>query len=533
MAWWEFWRRKDSLDLFREVYGSAASAAGVEVNSKTALQCGVAVACARVIGEGLSQVPFRLMQSVGDQRNAASSHPLFDLLDTAPNEFMTAPEFFDTIGLHLVFAGNAFIWKNKVRGRVAELLPFEPRNVEVSFKDWRPSYKYRPDEGAPLDIPADEMWHIRGPSMNGWFGIEGVKIAREAIGLAMTAEEHASVSLANASAPAGLLTTDQNLTAAQRAQLRESWVLVHGGRVNRGRMAVMSNGMKFVPISSDAESSQLIETRRMQVEEVCRNFRVMPIMVGYSDKASTYASAEQMFLAHVVHTMSPWYRRIEKSAAVSLLTERERKDGHYFKFFAQALLRGASNERSDFYTKMVTNGLMSPNECRELEDLNPYPGGEKFTRQINMGSIAEDGSTQAPEPAAPAEPVNTDPGAKRARAAGGEWTDDDRRHAEQMSVLSSIEDAMRSQNIIVNVPELKQPSVHFHAPEQPAPTVVNHLHAPDQPAPVVNVNNDVKVDPAAVIDLKKQADKPWPTEVTVQERDDKGRPARYVSRPIE
>ncbi len=409
--WWNpadwFGRKNDTLDLFREIYGGAASKSGVTVNATTALQCGVAFACARVIAEGMSQIPFRLMRKSGATREAATDLPLYDLLEHAPNGYMTSVEFFDTIGLHLVFTGNAYVWKNRVRGEVRELLPFEPRMVAVDFKNWTPTYKVTTDDGKSFDVPASEMWHIRGPSMNGWFGLEGVKLAREAIGLAMTAEDHAATTLANAAAPAGILTTEQTLSTDQRKQLRESWQAVHGGRVNQGRIAVLSSGMKFIPISADAESTQLLETRRFAVEEVCRPLRVMPIMVGYSDKAATYASAEQMFLAHVVHTMSPWYRRIEKSATVALLTEQQRREGYYFKFFSQALLRGAAKDRSEFYRTMIANGVMSANECRDLEDLNPYPGGDVYTRQINMGAIGADGSTAAPgadEPQAADEP---------------------------------------------------------------------------------------------------------------------------------
>jgi HK97 family phage portal protein len=146
----------------------------------------------------------------------------------------------------------------------------------------------------------------------------------------------------------------------------------------------MSNGMKFSQMSSTNVDAQWLESRKYQVEEVCRVFGVMPIMVGYSDKAATYASAEQMFLAHVVYTLGPWHRRVEKSAAVSLLSEQERKDGHYFKFFTQALLRGAPKDRGEFYQTLYNVGALNPNEIRELEDRNPYDGGEIFRVQSSM-----------------------------------------------------------------------------------------------------------------------------------------------------
>jgi HK97 family phage portal protein len=386
-------KASDPLALLQEIYGGTSAASGVAVTHQSAIECGVAMACARVISEGMSQIPFRLMRATGRERAAATDVPLYSLLETRPNEWQTAPEFFDTLGLHVVFAGNAYVYLNRIRGQITELLPFEPRQVEVKRDGWTLSYIVRDDKGRGTAIPASDIWHLRGPSWNAWQGLDGVKLAREALGIAIGAEEHAASTLANGGAPAGILTTDAALSEEQRKHLRASWQAVHGGRVNAGRIAVLSNGMRFVPVGSTAADQQLVETRKFAVEEVCRAFRVMPIMVGYSDKAATYASAEQMFLAHVVHTMGPWYRRVEKSASAFLLTEQERREGLYFKFVTNALLRGAARDRAEFYRTMVANALMSPNEVRELEDLNPYEGGDSFTRQVNMGRVRDDGDT--------------------------------------------------------------------------------------------------------------------------------------------
>lgn len=396
MAESSWWRRllpqrkaSDPLSLLRDIYGGTQSSSGVTVNYQTALQCSVALACARVIAEGMSQVPCRLMRSDGTTHEAATDDPRYALLDTAPSEFQTAPEFFDMIGMHLVLAGNAYVWKNRIRGRVAELLPFEPRHVTVERNGWQLTYKIRPEDGESYTLSSDEVWHIRGPSWNGYSGLDGVHRAREAIGLSLAAERHGSSTFRNGARPSGILTTDQTLTADQRTQLRESWQATQGGAENAGRVAVMSNGMKFMAMSGSNVEAQFLEARAFQVEEVCRHFRVMPIMVGHSDKAATYASAEQMFLAHVVHTMGPWYRRVEKSASAALLTQAERDAGLGFKFFPNALMRGASQARADFYTKLYAVGALSPNEIRALEDMNPYPGGDDRRVPMNMEAPGE------------------------------------------------------------------------------------------------------------------------------------------------
>lgn len=383
--WWPFGgeRKLSTLDLFREIYGGAASKAGVPVNWDTAMQCAVAFACARVIANGLGQVPFRLMRETDGKREPARGHPLFDLFAWAPNGWQTSTELMETLALHLVFAGQAVVWKNRVLRKVSELLPLAPGDVSIDRKGWDITYKASIGNQTVV-LPPDEVWHLRGPSWNGWEGLDGVRIAREAIGLAVAEENHGGSAFKNGSLLGGILTTEANLNADQRKSLRESFEKVYGGESGSGRVAVMSNGMKFIPMTSSNVDSQFVEARRFQVEEVCRAFGVLPIMIGFSDKTATYASAEQMFLAHVVHTMGPWYSRIEQSAAVNLLTPEERAQGYYFKFFTQALLRGAAKDRAAFYTALYNVGAMNPNEIRDLEDMNPYEGGDQYRVPLNM-----------------------------------------------------------------------------------------------------------------------------------------------------
>jgi HK97 family phage portal protein len=370
-------------EVFRELF-LVASKSGINVNWKTALEATSALACARVIAEGLAQVPFRLFQKTDNMRMPAESHPLYGLLNDGPNEWQTSFEFFEQMGLHLVFCNNFFAFKNVVGGKVVELLPYEPQHVTVDRTGWELRYKIATDEGKFLDIPASSMWHVRGPSWNGWMGLNGVKLAREAIGLALATEEHGARLFKNGATVGGILSTDQDLGPEKRAELRESWISRQAGSSNAFSTAVLWGGLKWQPMGTPNDQAQFLETRKFQVEEICRAFRVMPIMIGYSDKTSTYASAEQMFLAHVVHTMGPWYRRIEKSADKNLLTEKDRQDGHYTKFIDKALLRGAVKDRGDYYTKMYGIGAMNPNEIRELEEMNPYDGGDKYRVPLNM-----------------------------------------------------------------------------------------------------------------------------------------------------
>ena len=139
---------------------------------------------------------------------------------------------------------------------------------------------------------------------------------------------------------------------------------------------------------------QYIETRKFQVEEICRAFGVMPIMVGYSDKTATYASAEQMFIAHVVHTMGPWYVRIENSANMNLLSKSDRASGLYVKFIVNGLMRGAAKDRAEFYSKALGAGggpaWLTQDEVRELEEYNPMGGNAGILREpSNVGKTPD------------------------------------------------------------------------------------------------------------------------------------------------
>jgi HK97 family phage portal protein len=136
----------------------------------------------------------------------------------------------------------------------------------------------------------------------------------------------------------------------------------------------MDRNASFTPLMMTGVDQQLIETRRFQIEEICRAFRVMPIMVAHSDKSSTYASAEQMFLAHVVHTLAPWCQRIEQSADVNLLTPEQRRAGLYTKLNLNGLMRGAAKDRADYYSRGLGagggKGWLTQNDVRGFEDMD-------------------------------------------------------------------------------------------------------------------------------------------------------------------
>jgi HK97 family phage portal protein len=356
------------------------SKTGVNVNWTTALQAVTALACARVIGEGLAQIPLKLHKSRPDGgSDVAKDHPLYELIYAIPNDYITSYEWRETMGLHLVFAGNSYNLIVRVAGRIVEIIPLNPRSVTMKMRGLEPYYEVAKEGGGSYTVAAADMLHIKGISWDNSTGLDGIKLAKEVIGLSLAAEEHGARTFGNGAQPNGILTTDTDLKdEATRKLLRESWNDTHGGLKNTGKTALLWGGLKWMSTSSENDKAQFLETRVFQVSEVCRWARVLPIMVGHADKAMTFASSEQMFLAHVVHTMSPWYARIEQAFNKALLTKQERTEGYYFKFSVAALMRRSHKDRSDYFSKALGAGgspaWMTQDEVRALDELNPMGG---------------------------------------------------------------------------------------------------------------------------------------------------------------
>jgi HK97 family phage portal protein len=405
------WSRKStatmtSEQLLRDLIGSGGgSKAGVTVTREQAMQCVTAMRCARVIAEGLAQVPLRLMRKQGRTRAPATDHPLYELLALRPNEWMTSFELREMLGLHLVLCGHAYVWKNVFDNRVLELLPLDPTQVEVKRDGWELKYTVRMIDGTRLPVDAGEIWHLRGPSWDGVQGLDPLRLLREALGLAISAEAYGATFFGNGAQPGGILSTEQSLNEVQRKALREDWERRHQGAANGSKLAVLWGGMKFYPMATGNDAAQFLETRRFQVEQICSGFGVLPIMVGHADKSQTYASSEQQFLAHVTYTMGPWYARVEQSGAVALLTEQERRDGYYLKHVTNALMRGTFQARADFYTKLFSVGALSPNDIRELEDMDPYDGGDTYRVPLNTENPADPSAPATPDATPPQEGV--------------------------------------------------------------------------------------------------------------------------------
>ena len=367
-----------SLDLWRQVFGGRASSSGPSVNWSTALEVTTVLSCVRVIANGVAQIPWKVYREDGVRRAVASDHRLHMLLWRRPNAWQTAFELRRTVMAHLLLTGNAFVWIGRVSSsrEVAVLEPIEPGRVTVERRpDTTLTYKVRADDGATARFGADEIWHLRGLSWDGWRGLDSVKLARDAIGLSM-ATERAHADLHRAGARISGVYSVQNALGKEKFEQLSDWLESHAdGGARAGKPLIVDLGATWTPMQMKGVDAQHLETRKHQIEEICRAFGVMPIMVGHADKTATYASAEQMFQAHVVHTLAPHYEYLEQAADVALLGEAGLAAGLYTKFLPNALMRGTAKDRAEFYAKGLGagggKGWLTQNQVRELEDMDP------------------------------------------------------------------------------------------------------------------------------------------------------------------
>ena len=377
------------------------SSAGKRVNERTAMQTSAVYACVRVISESVASLPLHLYRYTDNGgKEKALEHPLYHLLHDEPNPEMTAYSFFETALTHLLLWGNFYaqVIRNG-KGEVISLYPLMPDRMNVDRDDkGKLYYEYTLTSDDPdgkskssIVLKPEDVLHVPGLSFDGLVGYSPISMAKSCIGLGIAAEEYGSKFYANGAAPSGVL--EHPGTLKDPSKVRESWTQTFGGSANSNKVAVLEEGMKYTPISINPSEAQFLDTRKFQVTEICRIFRVPPHMVADLDKSS-FSNIEQQSLEYVQYTLRPWLTRLEQAMYRRLFTEDEKKR-YFFKFNVDGLLRGDYQSRMNGYAVGIQNGFMSPNDIRTLEDLDLIPdelGGNKYMCNGNMIDIASVGN---------------------------------------------------------------------------------------------------------------------------------------------
>nr|WP_139906293.1 phage portal protein [Clostridium thermarum] len=371
-------------------FGSTTS--GKTVNEKTAMQTTAVYACVRILSETIASLPLHVYRHTNSGKEKAFSSPLYRLLHDEPNPEMTSFVFRETLMGHLLLWGNAYAQIIRDgRGRVAALYPLLPDRMEVDrTAAGELFYEYQSDKGKVV-LRKEDVLHIPGLGFDGVKGQSPIAMAKNAIGMAIATEEYGAKFFSNGANPGGVLEHPGIVKDPKR--IRDSWNAVYQGSSNAHRVAVLEEGMKFTPIGIPPEQAQFIATRKFQLNEIARIFRIPPHMIGDLEKSS-FSNIEQQSLEFVKYTLDPWVVRWEKALQKSLLTPAEKQE-YFIKFNVDGLLRGDYQSRMNGYAVGRQNGWLSANDIRELEDLNRIPeelGGDLYLINGNMTKLEDAGA---------------------------------------------------------------------------------------------------------------------------------------------
>jgi HK97 family phage portal protein len=365
---------------------------GKTVNERTAMATSAVYACVRVLSETIASLPLHVYRRTGQGKEKAIEHNLYYLLHDEPNPEMTSFVFRETLMGHLLLWGNAYAQIIRDgRGRVIGLYPLLPDRMEVGrTKEGDLYYRYL-KEGREYLLRREEVLHVPGLSFDGLVGCSPIAMAKNAIGMALATEEYGSRLFANDARPSVVLEHPGLLKDPEK--IRDSWNKIYRGSENAHKVAVLEEGMSVKTLSMPPEQAQFLETRKFQIEEICRIFRVPPHLVANLERA-TFSNIEHQSISFVVHTIRPWLVRLEQAFNKSLFTGRE-KGELFTSFVVDGLLRGDYESRMKGYAIGIQNGFMSPNDIRSLENMNPIPeeeGGNTYMVNGNMLKLKDVGA---------------------------------------------------------------------------------------------------------------------------------------------
>lgn len=393
---------QNALSGSRYSFFFGGTTSGKNVTEMSAMQMTAVYSCVRILSEAVAGLPLSLYHyndSGGKER--ALKHPLYRLLHDEPNSEMTSFAFRETLMSHLLLWGNAYaqIIRN-ARGEVIGLYPLMPSKMKVDRdSNGRLFYLYqRSSEDSPtlgkdsqVYLAPTDVLHIPGLGFDGLVGYSPIAMAKNSIGLALATEEYGAKFFANGASPAGVLEHPGTIKDPQR--VRESWNAAYQGSGNAHKIAVLEEGMKYTPIGISPEQAQFLETRKFQINEIARIFRVPPHMLADLEKSS-FSNIEQQSLEFVKYTLDPWIVRWEQAMCRVLLSESEKPE-YFIKFNLEGLLRGDYASRMSGYATARQNGWMSANDIRELENLERIPeeqGGDLYLVNGAMTKLADAGA---------------------------------------------------------------------------------------------------------------------------------------------
>ena len=372
------------------------STSGKRVNERSSMQMTAVYSCVRILSEAVAGLPlhfYRYTEEGGKEK--AAGHPLYFLLHDEPNPEMTSFVFRETLMSHLLIWGNAYAQVIRDgNGRVLSLYPLLPDKMEVDRDEHGQlfyTYTRNTDENPNFSeygrvrLKPEDVLHIPGLGFDGLVGYSPIAMAKNAVGMTLACEEYGASFFENGATPGGVL--EHPGVLKDPAKVRESWHSVYGGSKNAGKVAVLEEGMKYQQIGIPPEEAQFLETRKFQIDEIARLYRIPPHMVGDLDKSS-FSNIEQQSLEFVKYTLDPWVIRWEQSIQRALFLPQEKRE-YFVKMNVDGLLRGDYQSRMSGYAVGRQNGWLSSNDIREMENMNLIPEEEGGNLYLINGNLCQ------------------------------------------------------------------------------------------------------------------------------------------------
>jgi len=400
-----------------ELGAGAPSVTGKSVTQDGSLRVTAVFACVKILAETVSSLPLPVYKRLpGGGKERWPQHPLYTLLHDLPNPEMTAMDLRENMMAHLALWGNAYAEiQYDGAGRRTALWPLRPDRVSPArMDDGSLVFEVRvPNKVDPVVLPSWRVWWVRGFGTDGLVGLSPIAYAREAVGLAMATEEYGARFFGNDSRPGGALRHPGKLSPEAAQRMKRGWEEAHSGLSNSHRVAVLEEGVEWQSIGIPPDDAQFLETRKYQVTEIARLFRVPPHMLADLDRA-TFSNIEHQSIEFVVYTLRPWLVRIEQSIKRDLMSGAERNE-YFAEHLVDGLLRGDIASRYQAYSIGRQNGWLSADDIRNLENMNPLPGGDgkAYWMPMNMVEVGVEQKALAPGPSPTA---SAGEGAQQARA---------------------------------------------------------------------------------------------------------------------
>lgn len=356
--------------------GGQPSASGISINRESSIRISAVYACVRVIAETAAGIPLHVLRErKSGRREKVTQHRVVDFFEFEPNEFMTPVVYRETKTGHAALLGNGYsLIDRNGRGEALGLLPLQPHMVEPQRMDSKLVYKVDGEF-----IPAKDILHIPALGYDGVRGYNPIELARQGLGLALATEEHGARLFGNGTRLSGVLEHPGKVTKEAADRLKSSWQAMYAGLGNAHRTAVLEEGMKFNTMTMNQDDAQFLETRKFQVSEIARMFRVPPHMIGDLERA-TFSNIEHQGLEFVKYTLMPWLIRWEQEIKRKLLGRGDL----YVKHNLAGLLRGDTKSRYEAYGRGIQDGWLTRNEARDKEDLDPIDGLDEPLQPLNM-----------------------------------------------------------------------------------------------------------------------------------------------------